>query len=106
MVPAPDRASLENGLLRGTELFYFDSPLDAFLVHGTACRDSVSETAPSPICFGGTNDRNTLGRTLKAQGLVRGPVTIETIREAYRRNPAAVTSHARTNGLSFSGDRC
>ena len=43
--------------------------------------------------FGGTNghEYTSLGRTLKAQGLVRGPVTIEAIREAYRRNPAAVT---------------
>ena len=49
--------------------------------------------------FGGTNghEYTSLGRTLKAQGLVRGPVTIEAIREAYRRNPAAVTLAMRQN---------
>ena len=59
MVPAPDRAALENGLLRGTELFYFDSPLEAFLVHVNGQRDSGSETAPSPIWALGRNDTNT-----------------------------------------------
>ena len=56
----PPTEPLENGLLRGTELFYFDSPLEAFLVHVNGSRDSGSETAPSPIwALGAPMDTNT-----------------------------------------------
>ena len=100
LVPAPDRAALESGLLRGTELFYFDSPLEAFLVHvNGSARLRLGDGAITYLGFGGTNGREytSLGRTIKAQGLVRGPVTIEAIRKAYRRNPAAVTRAMRQN---------
>ena len=100
MVPAPDRAALENGLLRGTELFYFDSPLEAFLVHvNGSARLRLGDGSITYLGFGGTNghEYTSLGRTLKAQGLVHGPVTIEAIREAYRRNSSEVTLAMRQN---------
>ena len=67
----------------------------------------VSETAPSPIwALGAPMDTNTpLGRTLKAQGLVRGPVTIEAIREAYRRNPCSHLAMRQNKRFVFSRDR-
>ena len=97
-------------------------PLENGLLRGTNCSTSIRLSKPSGSCewltrlrlgdgsitylgFGGTNghEYTSLGRTLKAQGLVRGPVTIEAIREAYRRNPCGhPRTRARTNGLSFS----
>ncbi|MAV55791.1 MAG: hypothetical protein CMJ28_07550 [Phycisphaerae bacterium] len=100
LVPPPDRSALERGLLDGTELFYFDSPLEAYLVHvNGSAKLRLGDGSVTYLGFGGTNGReySSLGRVLKARGVVSGPVTIEAIRNAYLRNPAAVTAAMQQN---------
>ena len=100
LMPAPDRAALESGLLRGTELFYFNSPLEAYLVHvNGSARLRLGDGSITYLGYAGKNDHEytSLGRTLKNKGVVRGPVTIEAIREAYRRRPNDVIAGMRQN---------
>ena len=100
--PYPTRAELErSGTLRGRELVYLPSALDAYLIgaNGSA-KLRMIDGSTMYVGYDGTNGRpyTSLGKVLETEGkLPEGGANIDAIRDYFRQHPEQLQSYLDRN---------
>lgn len=95
VVPYWTRAEIESrGMLRGTELVWVETPLDAFIIHvNGSAKLLMPDGRIMYVGYDGKTDRpyGSLGRAMMDAGLLRpGETSLPRMRQVYRQRPQDV----------------
>ncbi|MGA1225335.1 MAG: MltA domain-containing protein [Phycisphaerales bacterium] len=100
--PFPTRAEIESsGMLRGTELVYVESNLDAYIIHvNGSAKLIMPDNSVMYIGYAGKTDRPYFGlggALVEAGAIPRNQLSLSSIRRLYRTQPALIDEYILKN---------
>ncbi|MEY5031398.1 MAG: Membrane-bound lytic murein transglycosylase precursor, partial [Planctomycetota bacterium] len=100
--PWPSRAEIESsGMLKGTELVYVESNLDAYIIHvNGSAKLIMPDNSVMYIGYAGKTDRPYFGlggALVEAGAIPKNQLSLSSIRRLYKTNPALIDEYILKN---------